>query len=236
MQIRIIALLLIFAWVDVAAQTQTTQTVSRRLDDLATMNPQRSIPDVGFDERVSSLRGSEYLNRNWLMGGIRFPGDTAYTEKLSLKYNYLDEVVEIKDKATIKLAYAANIDGFFVHEEIKNRYFISGRLLREEQGAPLTGFYEVLQGGTYMHLRYTTASIKNPSYKEAFHVGSLDYQILQTSKEYIAENGVLYPLKTFIRDKKKSSPALKDYINSRKLTIKEEKDVAKIVRFMNKNL
>jgi hypothetical protein len=230
----ILGMLLVFLWIDVAAQTQTTPTVSRRLDDLATMNPQRSIPGVGFDERVSSLQGSEYLNPKWLMGGIRFPGDTAYTESLPLKYNYLDEVLEIKDKATIKLAYAANLDCFFVHEDGKNRYFISGRLLKEEQGDPLTGFYEVLQQGHYLYLRHTTASIKKPSYKEAFHVGSLDYQILKNSKEFIAENGVIYPLKTFIRKQKKSNPALKDFINTYSLSIKEEKDVARIVRFMNR--
>jgi hypothetical protein len=217
------------------AQQYSTQSVSRRMDDLSSLNPQAATPNVGFDTRTSALKGSEYLNDTWLLGGIRFKGEKDYLENLTIRYNNLKHVLEIQREDLIKVASTDNIDGFYIVGPSKKKEYKSAVNYKDENGEKLKGFLEVIEDGKYQYIRHNTAYVKNPDYKEEFHMGSMDYEITHTSTDYIADNNVLFPVKDFIKAKKKSNPELKKFIRINSLIIKEKDHVAKMIEFLNQN-
>lgn len=232
---RLILILILISCSEVLAQDYSTQAVSRRLDDLSTMKPNAASPSIGFDSRTSTLKGSEYMNETWLLGGLLFKGEKDYLENLTVRYNILNEVLEIQNKNFVKVASTTNIDGFYMIGTGSQRHFRAATNYTQEKGESLTGFFEVLEDGKYQYLRHNKAYIKKPNYKEEFHVGSMDYEIIPTTEEYIAENNVLYPVGTFIKKKKKDVPALKKFIRDNSLFVKEPDHVAKMVEFLNQN-
>ncbi|AHM62446.1 hypothetical protein D770_20985 [Flammeovirgaceae bacterium 311] len=199
------------------------------------MTPQAATPNVGFDTRVSKLKGSEYMNDNWLLGGLLFQGEDKYIENLTVRYNILNEVLEIQNKNYVKVASTTNIDAFYIVGVGNQRHFKAATNYKNDKGEALTGFLEVLEDGKYQYLRHNRAYIKKPNYKEEFHVGSMDYEIVPTTDEYIAENNVLYPVNAFIKEKRKNNPALKKFIRVNSLFVKEPDHVAKMVEFLNQN-
>ncbi|EMR01153.1 hypothetical protein [Cesiribacter andamanensis] len=231
---RVTVVLLIFLSLEVLAQP-TTEAVSGRLDALSTMQPNRSIPGLGFDHRSGTVRGSLYLTDDWVQGGVQLAGDTAWVEQLAVRFNLLDQALEIKSQTGIKLAYASNIKAFYLYSSQGTRRFVSGTVFRDEKGDQLPGFVEVLKEGTFPYLQQTTAYIKKPDYKEAFHMGSMDYQIIHTDKYFIADQGVVYPVHVFLKARRKRDPALRKFIAKNDLSIKEDADLARILKFLNKN-
>jgi len=183
-----IFLSLIFCSISAYSQHTVGGTASKGMD----MN---TMPYGTIQEVISvrpSVKGSYYLQKEWQIGTIELYQTEYVIENISVRYNLLNEVIEIKDGNTIRAIDSRRIKKFSIGnksggitEFYHGRYFLLNN-------TPLTGMLELVESKPDVALyRRTTPKLINGSYVAVLDMGNEHDEIVKNHTYYLESGGDL---------------------------------------------
>lgn len=196
--------------------------------------PYGTIAEIGFIS--SKTIGSYYLNDNWLIGSIKLTSGediSDYPLKLDLENNY----IEIKTDKGIKVLEGNRIKNFSWFDGISTREFININEVDSKE-AHSDGFLQVLEAGDNWSLykRYSTKLVEG-NYIAALDAGNPDNKIVKNEDYLLYNQEQVFELprskKNFASLITGKEEEVLNYIKENHLNLKDEKDLIKIVKFVN---
>ncbi|MEO7212451.1 hypothetical protein [Mucilaginibacter sp.] len=185
----------------------------------------------------TNIDGTPYLYDTWQQGSVILVNGVSSKEKMSLKYNLVDDVVSFKDKESgEEMAFVVPVQEFTLNlnndDELFVRRFRSG--YKNIEGSTPASFFEVLSDGKIQLIKKF-----NKVVFESQNIGSASKtkSFMEKSKYYLVNNGKALPVKN---DKKSllaglgdKQAQLEDYIKSNKISFKSDTQLGKLVDYYN---
>jgi len=189
--------------------------------------------DLGY-----KLEGSPYIEEAWNNAKILFKSNEVI-EDIPVKYDLMENLMEIKTKRTIKVCPAKRIIAFELKstESEQIRKFVNCNRFKSD--TKLEGFYEVLvdsDDGLSLFVK-TDATIKESNYNPALDVGEETSKIVKRQTYYIVDgnyaNVVKKNKKAFLKLFNGKSSIINLLLKEEKLKIGEAQDLIQIVDYYN---
>jgi hypothetical protein len=194
----------------------------------------------GLPGPSGSVIGDTYLTDDWSKSKIQLYEKEKIIAGFPIKYDIKGEILEVKSGNEVKVLHASKVKTLVILDPSTNteRYFVNAIDFRLD-GAPLSGFLEVMTDGTTPLLKQTYIFEKEPDYNAALNVGSRDVKILKKERFFYSKGRQL----SKIQGKKSLSGAfgehsddMTDYIKSNKLSTDDQADLVKIFDHYNSKL
>jgi hypothetical protein len=181
------------------------------------------------DKRYENVEGSAYLFPDWKEGEV-ITNEKKIVQNLSLKY----------DQVADNLLFQANGTSYEFIPKVTSFVIKSGKLrqkfmyLMKEDGAPVTGYFEVLAEGKFkLYKKVKKILLEAKGYNSA----NINKVIDENKRYYYVENGKFKELKI---NKKSIENSLADhksgveaYLASNK-SLKDEGDIILLFQFLNR--
>ncbi|WP_289029299.1 carboxypeptidase-like regulatory domain-containing protein [uncultured Algoriphagus sp.] len=144
----------------------------------------------GIPPEPKKLEGNNYLDSKWNRASILLYRDQQMLEGFRARYNIVSNMFELMEPENnlvsvmpgLRVQNIVWIDSTYQVP----RYFVNGMDFRED-GAPISGFFEVLVDGELSLMRRTTAFLKESNYNQALMVGERNDKILKRNTYYYLE-------------------------------------------------
>jgi hypothetical protein len=143
----------------------------------------RSLPG-----RPPEIKGSFYINDEWNEGTI-YLNKGMKTQELPLRYDIVNNVMEIKHEDKIKVLQGYEIHKFEVQQGAEKIIF--SNVQNYKGGEPLRGFIKILASGAITVGVHATATISKPNYNVALNIGEKDAKVLKKEKLYLITGGAI---------------------------------------------
>ena len=193
----------------------------------------------GIPLEAGGIIGDFYLNQEWKRTTLMLYDRDKMLEGFPVRYEIESDQFEIKSSAGIKVLNGKRVKSFVWIDSISNapHYFVNGRDLKDEDGDPLSGFFEVLSEGSMTLVTQTQAAVRPATYNEKFDVGQRDARIVKRINFYYVEEGVI---KEIPSSKKKllalfgeHAPAVEEFMQTNKLSVKEASHLRAVFEHYN---
>ena len=188
-------------------------------------------------KKYVGIDGSPYLDPEWKSGTFT-DIDGKNRGSFKMRYNIFDDELEIiRDEKAISLNHQLVKEFELINPESENKYlFRSGYAANGEYGQE--NFYRVLydQGNFHLLKKYhcNITTIENKGYGDSNEV----QKFLQSSKYYLFSDNAGF--KKINKSKKSILEAFPDhekeikaYIKSNKINVKNDNDLARLIKFCN---
>ncbi|RYE27173.1 MAG: hypothetical protein EOP45_02050 [Sphingobacteriaceae bacterium] len=181
--------------------------------------------------KADDIKGSPYLNDNWVNASVKLNNGITYKENMYVKYNQEKDELYFKGNNDETLSFVDAVKEFTIqNNELK--YYKNG--YKDIPGTSKNTFFEVLANGTLQLLKKTKVYImENKDYGSAVTTKSYTKDI----KYYIVSGDNAQQIKNDkksllnVLDDKKDQ--IEEYIKSNKSNLKSDVDLAKIVNYYN---
>lgn len=149
----------------------------------------------GIPPEPKKVEGNFYLDNKWNLASILLYRDQQVLENFRVRYNINSNNFELLEPETFQIT---TLQGYRVQNIVwmdssykVPRYFVNGMDFREE-GAPISGFFEVLVEGQLPLMRRTKAIFKESNYNTALMVGNRNDQIIKRNVYYYLKDKDLF--------------------------------------------
>lgn len=182
---------------------------------------------------VAIVEGTAYYNDAFLPGKIILSGGKVY-DSLSLKLDLMDNTVHYLAPGGDELIATTAIRSVIFKnllDKTETRFDYSDFL--KVSSKPETGWYQLLDTGTVTLYKRSVKSIKE---NKPYGLATVEQTITTSGNYYILINAVFTPVKKLkqlpdmLQDKKTE---LQEYITSKNLTGKTDKDYLELVAYYN---
>lgn len=240
---RKISVVCILALLSVTSYSQTDSALPTQIRAAQTMDNINELSSgevlYGIPQPEGKVIGDTYLNTNWLQTTILLYEKDKLLEGYPVRYDIGLDELEIKGKKGVKVLGGNKVKSFVMIDSItqKPNYYINAKEFRNEDNVKLIGFFQVLADGSKPLFKKTSIKVKKGDYNVQFDVGSRDDKLLRkydyftTDGERVTElpssNKKLFP---FFGDKSKE---IEEFVNTNKLSAKNEQHLQKIFEYYN---
>ncbi|WP_106793845.1 hypothetical protein [Aquimarina sp. Aq78] len=182
----------------------------------------------------SKTKGSPYENEKFELGEIVHTNSKQKIQKLFLRYNVFDDQIEVSKTSEVTELHGL-LKSEHIYARINNKEY-HYKKYKDLNDQTKKGYLVKLRGNAKISLykllvkKYTKAKIANTSYHKNTPAKFTDQQTY-----YIEINEKLFPVSS---SKKKTvsifpenQKEVKDFIGKEKLSLKKEKDLAKLINF-----
>lgn len=187
----------------VSAAAQPAPTIPKNirasitLDNLFDINGLSKFDNLyGIPLEPGSVVGNAYLDAGWNRSTFLLYDVEKMIEGFPARYEIEHDQFEIRSSTGVKVLNGEKVKSFVWIDSLTRspRYFVNGRDFKDEQHAPLSGFFEVITEGAVSLLAKTEVVVKNPTYNEKFDMGNRNTRIVKKRNYYYAGNGVVREL------------------------------------------
>lgn len=182
---------------------------------------------------VRVVDGSPFFKDEWMPGVIVLPGGTRY-DSLELKLDLLDNKIHYKDQKGNDLIASNPVRELWLNEPSSGEifHFIHSSFLNP--GTVLApGWYQQLAGG---NLRLFKQTIKQITETRPYSSATMEQRISSGPRYLLLQDSNVIPLKSISEFPSRfplQKTALEQYISSRKLKGKSDKDYISLVNYYN---
>lgn len=192
-------------------------------------NFMRSLPG-----RAPEINGSFYIDDEWSKGTIYLMKGMK-TEPLPLKYDVMNNIVEIKHEDKIKVLEGYEISKFVLQQKGEDALF--SNVKNYKGGESLKGFIKIMATGTMMVGLHTSATLSKPNYNVALNVGDKDAKVIKKDKLYIITNGAIQEIpgkkSDFLSTFGDKASDIEKFMASKKYSFKNREELILIIQYYN---
>lgn len=149
----------------------------------------------GIPPEPKSVVGNFYLDTKWNLASILLYRDQEVLEGFRVRYNINSNMFELMEPENNLVSVMPGLrvqNIVWMDSSYKvPRYFVNGMDFRDE-GAPISGFFEVIVEGELPLMRRTIAVFKESNYNTALMVGNRNDQIIKRNVYYYIKGKDLY--------------------------------------------
>ena len=149
----------------------------------------------GIPPEPKQVVGNFYLDTKWNLASILLYRDQEVLEGFRVRYNINSNMFELMEpeNSLVSVMPGLRIQNIVWLDSAYKvpRYFVNGMDFRDE-GAPISGFFEVLVEGELPLMRRTIAVFKESNYNTALMVGNRNDQIIKRNVYYYIKGKDLY--------------------------------------------
>lgn len=194
----------------------------------------------GIPSEPKKLVGNYYLDPKWNKASILLYKNSEVMEGFYVRYNINSNNFEIRreDVEEISIIPGLRIQNIVWYdvESQSPRFFVNGMDFKDE-GAPISGFFEVLVDGKIPLVRRTIATIKASNYNQALMVGEKDDYIIKRNHYYYVVNGDVFPIpknrKNIYHIFGEKAVEMEAFVKVNKLNLKENSSLFSIFTHYN---
>lgn len=148
---------------------------------------------AGIPQAAPGVVGDSFLKNYFSDAAFLLFDQEQVVSGYQTKYDIQKDDFYLLQNRVIRVLEGSRVRNFVLVDSItKARHqFISGKLLKDETGAPLLGFFEVLSDGKMALLKKTEIEIKAPDFHPALNVGSKDHRVVKHQLLFYAREGVV---------------------------------------------
>ena len=182
----------------------------------------------------TDVQGTPFLSDQWSKGIVKMANGKVFD--MQVKYHEVDDALYFQGKNGETLTFVDPVSEFTITyiSDDKRSDLLFRKGFKNIPNSTEESFFEVLSDGTVQLIKRITKSVsESKEYNALTVVKRFDENI----KYFILVSGKVIPVK---RDKKSillaignKQPELENYIKTNNLNLKNEDDMAKVVRFYN---
>lgn len=185
-----------------------------------------------------AVLGTPFYNESWRSGSITATGGTTFSE-IPIKYDALSSLVMIQHRGDSTYLYPQVISEFTMNMDGEVLRFKNGHY-DEKLKIERTKYLQVIQEGYWSMYKDVSKELKEADFDPVFGLGSRDDQFVDNSR-YIFVNPKgewstftlrRRQIERFFGDE---VGKVRDFVRSNGLNIENDKDLAKVFEFMNKD-
>lgn len=181
------------------------------------------------------MEGSPYLQDNWAKGEVKMANGDVFTD-VDLKYDLVGDILLFKNKKEEPLEFVQPVKEFSIiysnKGEVENITYRNGYPAHE--GLSEQNFYKVIADGKTSLLKKETKVVRNET---SYNSATITKKLFSNEVYYIYKDGkftrVKKDQKSLLVALKGQEGKLKEFIKSNKLSLKEDKDLAKLISYYN---
>jgi len=140
--------------------------------------------------------GDGYLHTYWSTGAILLNDKDQIIEGYPLRYDILNDELEIRSNAGVKALKSNRVKSFVWLDSLSNtaHYYIStSGYIAEGKDKP-KGFLQILSDGSMPAFKHTVVRVREADYRADLNMGKADTYVLKKEKFYYAIDNQLYPV------------------------------------------
>jgi hypothetical protein len=194
----------------------------------------------GIPPAPKEVIGNFYLDTKWNLASILLYRDQEVLEGFRVRYNINSNMFELMEPENNLVSVMPGLrvqNIVWMDSSYKvPRYFVNGMDFRDE-GAPISGFFEVLVEGELPLMRRTLAIFKESNYNTALMVGNRNDQILKRNVYYFLKGKDLYPVpkkrKDFFTVFGDKASEMEKFATENSINIKEKSSIFQLFTYYN---
>ncbi|MFL0682963.1 MAG: carboxypeptidase-like regulatory domain-containing protein [Algoriphagus aquaeductus] len=194
----------------------------------------------GIPPDPKKVEGNFYLDKKWNLASILLYRDQEILEDFRVRYNINSNNFELMDPETFQIT---TLQGYRVQNIVwmdssykVPRYFVNGMDFRED-GAPISGFFEVIVEGQLPLMRRTKAIFKESNYNTALMVGNRNDQIIKRNVYYYLREKDLYEVPKKRKDLflifGDKASQVEAFVNENQIDLKQTSSIFQIFTYYN---
>ena len=194
--------------------------------------PMEAVPT--FDLRSKKEVKRVFLIEDWSEGKFLFSTEYQTQQTFPLKYDILNQELNVNISNSIVVAPLSLIKGFKVFDGLKPATFL---VLKPKGWNKSPSFFELLVDGEYKLLVHHYTKILPPNYNPALNSGSKNSEVKRKKDLYLLHNGIISEVSAKKKKAKKffaKFEALKDYFKQNDVKFNHQDDFVKVVEQLNK--
>ncbi|PZV83803.1 carboxypeptidase-like protein [Algoriphagus aquaeductus] len=194
----------------------------------------------GIPPDPKKVEGNFYLDKKWNLASILLYRDQEILEDFRVRYNINSNNFELMEPETFQIT---TLQGYRVQNIVwmdssykVPRYFVNGMDFRED-GAPISGFFEVIVEGQLPLMRRTKAIFKESNYNTALMVGNRNDQIIKRNVYYYLREKDLYEVPKKRKDLflifGDKASQVEAFVNENQIDLKQTSSIFQIFTYYN---
>nr|WP_287936813.1 carboxypeptidase-like regulatory domain-containing protein [Algoriphagus sp.] len=194
----------------------------------------------GIPPDPKKVEGNFYLDKKWNLASILLYRDQEIMEDFRVRYNINSNNFELMEPETFQIT---TLQGYRVQNIVwmdssfkVPRYFVNGMDFRED-GAPISGFFEVIVEGQLPLMRRTKAIFKESNYNTALMVGNRNDQIIKRNVYYYLREKDLYEVPKKRKDLflifGDKASQVEAFVNENQIDLKQTSSIFQIFTYYN---
>ncbi|MFN3760501.1 MAG: carboxypeptidase-like regulatory domain-containing protein [Algoriphagus aquaeductus] len=194
----------------------------------------------GIPPDPKKVEGNFYLDKKWNLASILLYRDQEILEDFRVRYNINSNNFELMEPETFQIT---TLQGYRVQNIVwmdssykVPRYFVNGMDFRED-GAPISGFFEVIVEGQLPLMRRTKAIFKESNYNTALMVGNRNDQIIKRNVYYYLKEKDLYEVPKKRKDLflifGDKASQVEAFVNENQIDLKQTSSIFQIFTYYN---
>ncbi|MFZ9981533.1 MAG: hypothetical protein ACO3FI_05835 [Cyclobacteriaceae bacterium] len=174
--------------------------------------------------------GDAFLNNSFSESTfLMFEGDKI-VGGYRAKYDILRDDFYLLHQNIVRVLDGGVVRNFLLVDSLTRAktFFINGSLLKDDTGAQLSGFYEVVVDGPVALLKKTNAVVKAADFHPALNVGSKDHRVIKTVAYFYSNNDVVSKIpsaKNISKMFPQQTEEMTKFLKVNGLSLKEERDL-----------
>lgn len=182
--------------------------------------------------------GDGFLNNNFSETNLLLFEGERIVAGYRAKYDILKDDFYLMHKNSIRVLSGGSVRYFSMIDSLTGAksFYINGKLLKDNKGAELSGFYEVIVDGPSALLRKTTAIVKEADFHPALNVGSKDHRVIKTNTYFYCIDNVAQKMpaaKNISLAFPDQADAMSTFIKSNGLSLKDQADLKRLFEHYN---
>ncbi len=194
----------------------------------------------GIPPEPKKLVGDSYIDKKWNAASILLYRDQEMLEGFRARYNVISNMFELMEPENnlVSIMPGLRIQNIvWVDSTYKvPRYFVNGMDFKEE-GAPISGFFEVLVDGELPLMRRTKVILKESNYNQALMVGERNDQLVKRNYYYFLKEKDVFEVpkkrKKFYELFGDDAEKMEGFVNDNSLSHREPNDLFEIFTYYN---
>ncbi len=185
-------------------------------------------------ENPASIKGSIYLDDNWLMSNVYFKNGLKQLE-IPVKYDLKNQVLKLKYKSKVNIFGEDKVERFEIHrvgEDVE--YYVNAS---EFQGHHTYGFFQIALKDHISLFILAKLNFIKPNYVATHDVGEKEGKYVTEKEIYLARGETVTRLASkkvdFLQFFEEHNESIHQFIKTNKLKFKREEDLLKIIKYYN---
>lgn len=181
----------------------------------------------GLPAAPPGVVGDAFL-RDYFSNGVMllYEGDQV-VGGYAIKYDIQRDDFYLKRDRSIRVLAGSKVKNVVLVDSLSGvqEMFVNGSLLKDAEGTPYFGFFQVLRDGSLALLRRTHIEVKAPDFHPALNVGSKDHRVVKHQRYFYARDGKALPIpsgKKFISIFPGQEEAVASFIKINRLNTKSD--------------
>ena len=148
---------------------------------------------AGIPQAAPGVVGDSFLKNYFSDAAFLLFDKEQVVSGYQTKYDIQRDDFYLLQNRVVRVLEGSKVRNFVVIDSLSKarQQYINGRLLKDETGSPLSGFFEVLSDGKMALLRKTEIEVKAPDFHPALNVGSKDHRVVKHQLMFYAREGVV---------------------------------------------